>query len=103
MRATTEPTEISIPPVIMTMVMPVATTIRPALEMNRFRKFCTFANPRPPNMMMPTMYIARNSTMVTANRKELPSSFFLLPFFIMLPLLPLFWMYVLPSCVFSVS
>ena len=91
--ATTEPTEMSIPPVIMTMVMPVATTIRPALDMNRLRKFCTFANPLPPNMMMPTMYITKNNMMVTASRKELPSSlFFSLLFFIMPLLLPRSWM-----------
>ena len=84
--ATTEPTEISMPPVIMTIVMPVATTIRPALDMNRLRKFCTFANPLPPNMMMPTMYITKNSMIVTASRKELPSSFFFSLLFFIMPL-----------------
>ena len=88
--ATTEPTEMSMPPVIMTMVMPVATTINPALEINRFRKFCTLANPRPPNMRIPTIYMTKNNTMVTTSKKELPSSFFfVLPFFIMPLLLPL--------------
>ena len=37
--ATKEPTLISIPPVIMTIVMPIPMTIRPALEIKRFKKF----------------------------------------------------------------
>ncbi len=35
-----EPTEISMPPVSMTQVMPQATQMRPAFVINRFRKVC---------------------------------------------------------------
>ena len=43
--ATKEPTLMSMPPVIMTTVMPTPITMRPALDMNRFKKFCVLANP----------------------------------------------------------
>ena len=40
--ATNEPTDISIPPDIITIVMPVAITISPALDMKRFKNTCGF-------------------------------------------------------------
>ena len=44
-RATREPTEMSMPPVSMTQVMPQATQMRPALVRNRFRKVCRLVKP----------------------------------------------------------
>ena len=44
-RATTDPTERSIPPVRMTKVIPTASTIRKALSKNRFSTTCGEAKP----------------------------------------------------------
>ena len=40
-----EPTEMSMPPVSMTQVMPQATQMRPALLRNTFKKVCTVVKP----------------------------------------------------------
>ncbi len=68
-RATTEPTEMSIPPVTITMVSPQPITIRPALLISRFRNIWGLAKPLSLKTTMPTMYISRNSPMVIIRRK----------------------------------
>ena len=67
--ATKEPTLMSMPPVIMTTVMPIPITISPALEINRFRKFCVFENPWSLKRIQPITYMTMNSTMVIRRRK----------------------------------
>ena len=66
--ATKEPTLISIPPVIMTIVMPIPMTIRPALEIKRFKKFCVLAKPCALKSTQPIAYITKNSRIVTRSR-----------------------------------
>jgi hypothetical protein len=61
-RATTDPTERSIPPVRMTKVMPTASTIRKVLSMRRLRKTCP--DRKPGYIPAPMANIARNSPMV---------------------------------------
>ena len=67
--ATKEPTLISIPPVIITTVMPIPITISPALDINRFKKFCVLEKPCALNSTQPIPYIIKNSKMVTSSRK----------------------------------
>ena len=69
--AVTEPTEISIPPVIITIVCPTAITRRPALEISRSRNIWGFAKPLSLKIIIPEIYIARNSSIVIIRRKVL--------------------------------
>ena len=62
--ATKEPTLIS----IMTIVMPIPMTIRPALEIKRFKKFCVLAKPCALKSTQPIAYITKNSRIVTRSR-----------------------------------
>ena len=75
-RAVTEPTEISIPPVIITMVSPHAITRSPALDTNRFRNICGFAKPLSAKMIIPAIYITANKAIVIRSRKPFPVIFF---------------------------
>ena len=79
--AVTEPTEISIPPVIMTNVIPQPITIKPAFEMNRFINIWGFAKPLSSKIIIPAMYITANNTIVIINRNVLLLIFLLAFFF----------------------
>jgi hypothetical protein len=57
------------PPVIITTVIPMPMTIRPALEINRFKKFCVLENPWALKITQPIPYITKNSMIVTRSRK----------------------------------
>ncbi len=69
--AVTEPTEISIPPVIITIVWPTAITSRPALDISRSKNICGLAKPLSLKIIMPEIYIARNNSIVIIRRKVL--------------------------------
>ena len=62
--AMTEPTERSIPPEMMTNVMPMAVMARNALSMKKLRKTCSEKNPS--NRSEPAPYMNRNRPRVTA-------------------------------------
>ena len=59
----------SMPPVIITTVIPMPMTISPALEINRFKKFCVFAKPTSLNTTQPIPYIIKNRRIVISRRK----------------------------------
>ena len=67
--ATKEPTLISIPPVIITTVIPIPITIKPAFDINKFKKFCVLEKPCALNNIQPIPYITKNNTIVIIKRK----------------------------------
>ena len=76
-RAVTDPTEMSIPPVIMTMVCPRAMTRRPALDTKRLKNICGFAKPLSENTTIPAAYMTTKSAIVMIRRKPVALIFFL--------------------------
>ena len=73
--ATTPPTEISIPPVIMTKLMPQDSMIRAALAFSILKNVCGFKKPFPWNTIAP-IYIAKNTTIVMVSSRLVSVIFF---------------------------
>ena len=78
-RASMEPTERSMPPEMITNVIPTARIRRYALSMKRLRKFCAAKNPV--NATEPSPNITMNSARVTniGRVRELMMSFLFMP------------------------
>ena len=74
--AVTEPTEISIPPVIITIVRPQEITRRPAFDTKRFRNICGLAKPLSAKITIPAAYITKNRTIVINSRNPVLVIFF---------------------------
>ena len=73
--ATTPPTEISIPPVIMTKLIPQESMIRAALAFRILKNVCGFKKPFPWNTIAP-IYIAKNTTIVMVSSRLVSVIFF---------------------------
>ena len=83
--AISEPTEISIPPVSMTQVIPAVTQISPALLIRIFKKVCRRVKPLSAYTAHPAAYMTKNRTIVIRSSRLL-----LLIFFFFMPVPPPF-------------
>ena len=72
--ATTPPTEISIPPVIMTRLIPQAVMISAACAFRILKKACGFKNPEP-RKIIAEMYITKKTTMVIISSRFVSDTF----------------------------
>ena len=75
-KAMSEPTEISMPPVSITQVMPQATHTRPALLFKMFKNVCAWVKPLLAYTTQPAAYITTNKTTVITSSRVLLFIFF---------------------------